>query len=206
MNNYGENLIVIIVTWNRVEYTLKTLKSLLLTVPKAKFIFIDNNSTDGTKEMFKDSTDTKHTIILRDKNEGWGVAVNEALAYINYHNLKSDYILLSNNDVEYYEGWYEKAMALYNKYSNIGVLGLWKHTSHGVKQDLGDLIVKDQMPATCWLMKPDVLRDIGEVSEHGECLTKGGNGEDVDYCIRAENKGYLIAGPAIDLASHIDGY
>lgn len=204
MNNQGENLIVVIVTWNRADYTLKTFQSLLATVPKAKFIFVDNNSTDGTKEMFKEAENAKYTIILRDKNEGWGVAINEALVYIDYHNLKSDYILLSNNDVEYSEDWYSKATTLYEKYPDIGILGLWKHKNHGVYRDYGDMVTKDQMPATCWLLKPEIIKDLGPIAEKGECLTKGGNGEDVDYCIKAENKGYLIAGPVPDLAIHLD--
>lgn len=207
MNNQGENLIVVIVTWNRVEYTLRTLISLLKTVPKAKFIIVDNNSTDGTRKALENAEYRSDRIIIqREKNEGWGVAVNEALAYIDYHNIPFDYVLLSNNDVEYYEGWYDKALALYEKYPQIGVLGLWKHKNHGIYKDYGDLVTKDQMPATCWLLKPEVIKDIGALAEKGECLTKGGNGEDVDYCIRAEQKGYWVAGPKEDLAIHLDGY
>ena len=204
-NNQGENLIVVMTTWNRADYTIKTFKSLLETVPKAKFIIVDNNSTDGTKELLQQA-DSKHTFIIRDKNEGWGVAINEALAYIDYHNLKADYILLSNNDVEYSEDWYSKAITLYEKYPQIGILGLWKHKNHGVYKDYGDLVTKDQMPATCWLLKPQTIKDLGPLAEHGECLMKGGNGEDVDYCIKAENFGYWVAGPVPDLAQHLDGY
>ena len=80
---------------------------------------------------------------------------------------------------------------------------MWKHPAHGVQQDFGDLVKKDQMPAVAWLLKPKVIEDIGPMAEHGECLTKGGNGEDVTYCIKAEQKGYWVAGPKEDLEVHI---
>ena len=206
-NKYGGNLIVILVTYNRAEYTVRTFLSLIKTVPNAKFIFVDNASTDGTREAFEKAGYNKnHVVILKEKNEGWGSAVNEALAYIDFHNLKADYILVSNNDVEYFDDWYQKAWTLYDKYPQIGILGLWKHKNHGVIKDYGDLVTKDQMPGTCWLLRPEVITYLGPMKENGACPTKGGNGEDVYYCIKAEQNGLWVAGPKEDLAIHLDGY
>ena len=203
MSNQGENLKIIIVVWNRLDHTMKTINSLLRTVPKAKLFIYDNASTEkGLYPYYETLLDSKITI--GNKNVGWGKAVNEAYEDVTCYD--DDYILLSNNDVEYSDGWYDKAIALYEKYPKIGVLGLWKHKNHGVMQDYGDLVTKDQMPGTCWLMKPAVLKDIGTFVEHGPCLTKGGNGEDVDYCLRADKKDYWVAGPKEDLAIHLDGY
>lgn len=201
--NKGKNLKVVVVTYNRVEFTKRTLDSLLKTVPEARIYIYDNASTEeGMKELL-DSYLSKGNVNIHDsdQNFGWGKAVNEVFDNITVYD--DDFVLLSNNDVEYSDDWYEKALALYEKYPNIGILGLWKHPNHGVKEDLGDLIVKDQMPATCWLLKPKVILDLGSIAEHGPCATKGGNGEDVDYCIKAEQKGYLVAGPKEDLAIHI---
>ena len=62
------------------------------------------------------------------------------------------------------------------------------------------------MPAVGWLMNKYAICKIGEFPEHGSCLTKGGNGEDVEYCIRAQEKGFYVCGLKEDVANHFDGY
>lgn len=203
MNNQQENLKVVIIAWNRLEELKITVNSLLLTVPNATFYIFDNASTEkGMHEYYE--TLLHFNIHVNKANLGWGAAINQALGEIELND--TDMILLSNNDVAYFEGWYDKSINLYSKYPQIGILGLWKHTSHGVKEDLGDLIISDQSAAVAWLLKPNVLKDIGPIAEHGICTHPGGNGEDVDYCIRVYNAGYWIANPKNNLAIHLTGY
>jgi glycosyltransferase involved in cell wall biosynthesis len=210
MSKENSNLIVIVITHNRLEYTKRTIDSLLRTVPKANFVIFDNASTEeGFKEYLENLyINNKFQFIVGGfyENMGWGKAVNEALKEALRGADKDDLILLSNNDVEYFDGWFEQCTALYEKYPQIGILGVWKHTAHGIIEDKGDLIVKDQMPAVGWLMQQDKLKQIGTFPEHGPCDTKGGNGEDVTYCIMAAQKGFLVAAPKEDVANHIDGY
>lgn len=198
-------LSVIITTHNRLDYTRQTIESLFATVPAdTKFFIFDNASDKETQDYLSSvcgSTRFNLHLIHSAENLGWGASVNKMLELVD-----TEMILVSNNDVVYHEGWYEKALALYEKYPKIGVFGLWKHVSHGVLEDKGDLIVKDQMPAVSWLFKRSVMNDIGPIPVHGPCATKGGNGEDVGYCIMAANKGYLVCGPKDDLSRHLDGY
>lgn len=204
--NTGENLSIILITYNRLEHTKKTIESLRRTVPDAHLFIYDNASNEELQRyicLHLNWSEDNYEVVLANRNRGWGSAINESL---QLSKKKGDYLLLSNNDVEYSDGWLDQAIALYEKYPKLGLLGLWKHTSHGIKEDLGDLIVKDQMPAVAWLFKPKVLEDIGHFAEKGPCETKGGNGEDVDYCIKTEQKGYWVAGPSDDLAIHLDGY
>jgi len=193
-------LTVIIITHNRLEFTARTFNSLKESVPHARFLIgVDGNSEELVNYAIKEIG--AENVFVSVKNHGWGSMSNMGLRYA-----ETEMILISNNDVEYHPGWYERALSLYDKYPKIGVLGVWKHTAHGVKEELEDLIIKDQMPAVGWLFKRDVLTDIGPFAEHGPCSTKGGNGEDVDYCIRAEQKGYWVCGPKVDIAEHLDGY
>lgn len=200
-------LTVIVVTFNRFEYTRRTLESIRKTVPRnTRVIIFDNNSSDEAMiSWLKNdwiSVDTdNHYLMLSKQNIGWGAAVNEAMKEV-----KTEYILISNNDVEYKDGWYEECIRLYEKYPKIGVLGVWKHTSHGVREKFTDIWIKDDMPAVGWIMKKSIMDIIGPISEHGPCLTRGGNGEDSNYTIRAHIKGYWVCGPSEDLAIHFDGY
>lgn len=205
-------LSIIVITHNRLDYTQRTLDSLLTTTPgDTKFVINDNCSDEaGMQEYLKGLAYIDYalkgpahqiTVLRRDENRGWGVAVNEALNHVD-----TEFILISNNDCVYEKGWYEKLIALYEKYPKIGIMGVWQHIAHGTREDLGDLLVKDDMPAVGWLLKRSVIDDIGPFAEHGPCLTKGGNGEDVNYTIRAHEKGYLVACPKPDVANHIDGY
>jgi GT2 family glycosyltransferase len=168
----------------------------------------DNQEMYDWLQIFEKADPSHRKLIFLPENRGWANAVNAGLRFIFSPpgDYMRNYILLSNNDVEYHPGWYEKALSLYERYPKIGIFAVWKHTAHGVKEDLGDLIIKDQMPAVGWLMKKEVLEDLGDLTENGACDTKGGNGEDVDYCIKAGQKGYWIAAPKEDIAVHIDGY
>lgn len=198
---------IILVTYNRLEYTRKTISSILTTlagVTPVRWIIVDNVSTeDGYQEWLDRLAGWDNvTLIKNTVNVGWGAAVNQALTHST-----SEWVLISNNDCIYKRDWYEGAKALYDKYRDrIGILGLWKHIAHGTKQDLGDLVVKDDMPAVAWLLKRELIDKIGPFAEKGPCPTKGGNGEDTDYTQRAMAAGYWVCGPKDDLATHITGY
>lgn len=205
-------LSIIVVTHNRLHYTQRTIESLNQTVPNSRIVVIDNNSTEaGMKEYLVSlSTNFKSKdyglippafVIFNKENLGWAAAVNIALKHCI-----TEYILVSNNDCIYSPGWYEKCLALYNKYEKIGILGVWKHRSHGVRQDLGDLVIKDDMPAVGWLLKRSLINIVGAFTEKGPCFTKGGNGEDTTYVLRTQEKGFVVAAPKEDVAQHIDGY
>jgi len=199
---------VIMVTHNRLEYTAKTLESLIKTVPLANIYVMDNDSSEEMKDFLKNYTSMSSItrVHLLPKNQGWGSAVNRGLELVEqYFGGLRDYVLVSNNDVEYFDGWLDTCIGLYEKYPQIGILGVWKHNAHGVLEDKGDLIIKDQMPAVGWLLKPENIKKIGAFPEHGPCATKGGNGEDVEYCIRCAQQGLLVCGPKDDVADHFDG-
>lgn len=205
-----KKLTVIVTVFNRLDYTKRTLDSLFATCPSnTQYIIVDNNSEgEQMREYLGGLEDlNKHSIHRLNQNLGWGGAVNFGLEIAAAKGCMNDgYILVSNNDVVYGPGWYEKLCFLYDKYPKIGILGAWKHTAHGVLEDRFDMVVKDQMPAVGWLLTTENIKLIGKFPEKGPCATKGGNGEDVEYCIRCAQAGLLVCGPKDDVADHIDGY
>lgn len=201
-----EPLTIIIITHNRLEYTKRTIDSLLTTSPKGtRFLVWDNKSDEpGMRQYLSNfAIDNPHDayIVLCSDNLGWGEAVNRMLLEV-----KTEYVLISNNDVIYKPNWYETLLELYAKYPNIGILGTWRHTSHGIREDRGDLLVLDDCPAVGWLLKMSVIKEIGDFATKGPCSTKGGNGEDTNYTMRAHDKRFLVACSKPDTSLHLDGY
>lgn len=89
---------IIIVSYNAKDYLIKTIESFKRNSSNYTLTIIDNNSTDGSKEWLLGQNDS--TIIIKNKNIGYGAAVNIAA---RRHN--NPYICISNCDIEVSENW-----------------------------------------------------------------------------------------------------
>ncbi len=114
-------LLVVLITFNRLEYTKKTLKSLreTLTVPHS-ILIVDNNSTDGTQEWLQAEEDN---FIINPENYYPGKACN-----IGWETGLADYdathLMRCDNDMEFKPGWDKKAEEYFRKIDRLGQLGL----------------------------------------------------------------------------------
>jgi len=198
---------IILVTFNRVDYTKRTVASLISSGAYAgcqRFIIVDNHSLEEGMTEFLDNMAKyeKMFIVRRPTNDGWGMAVNDALGMS-----RAEYIFLSNNDVEYSPGFMERLFEIFKAHTEIGILGVWRHTSHNFMANVwADFREMDNVPAIGWLLPKKAMEVVGMLPEKGACLTRGGNGEDTEYVLRMKAAGYLVGVPAQDLAVHIDGY
>lgn len=198
---------IILVSWNRPDYLKRTVASLMESGAFAqcqRFIVVDNHSLDEEVGKFLEVLRgyKKTFVITRPDNDGWGQAVNDALGLS-----RAEYLLLCNNDVEFSSGFMEKMFESYRVHPNIGILGVWAHTSHsfvGVEDHW--FREMDNVPAVTWLMPKSAMQKVGMFPEKGVCLTRGGNGEDTEYVGRMKASGFLVGVPAKDLAVHITGY
>lgn len=90
------NLSVIIVSFNTKVLLDNCLKSLLSSLKQAalesEVIVVDNNSTDGSRELLRDKYPTVRTVLNR-KNVGFGRANNQGIRAAD-----GEYILLLNSD------------------------------------------------------------------------------------------------------------
>lgn len=199
------SLDVILITHNRMEYLPKTLGSLEKNLGMDhRLIIWDNNSNQDQKAYLTGyalNNPEFVQLILCDNNLGWGAAVNEAMMYSH-----SDYVLLINDDVEFDPGFIGKCFKAYRDNPAIGILGLWHHIAHSEIGKGEGIILKNDMPAVAWLLYRNHINEIGRFKENGPCKTKGGNGEDTDYCTRAIEKGFIVCGLETDVAHHMTGY
>ncbi len=213
---------IILVNWNRLDYLKRTIASLVESNAIndcERFIIVDNGSVEeGVIEFLQDIKKLYRAfIVCCPDNRGWGAAVNNALSLS-----RSPFLLLLNNDVEFTIDFHKKMLGVIQEPFSIdpvGILGGWKHTSHGFVKDtlnMDDSVRKavhndifremDDVPAVCWMLSKSAMEKIGMLPEHGPCFSKGGNGEDSEYVQRMKVAGFLVGVTKEDVANHIDGY
>jgi len=110
---------MIILNWNRLDLLQKTLRSLLATTPPHWEVHIvDNNSTDGSRQWLMEEAKKNQRLHnhLLESNQG-GEALNSVLVAV-----KSDFILISENDLEYKPGWYQEMLIPFFIWPNLGQL------------------------------------------------------------------------------------
>lgn len=112
------------VTWNALEYTKLTIKSLYeSTEKKFTFTIVDNNSTDGTRDYLKDIhnyyPNADINVLLKNQNLGYGGAIYSAREYFKNCN----FTVILNNDLLFSKKWLEKMLEEFNKDKTLAMLG-----------------------------------------------------------------------------------
>jgi len=204
---------IIMVTWNRVEYTKRTVASLISSgafEQCQRFIVVDNYSLESGMKEFIDALRhyQKTFVITRPKNDGWATAVNDGLGLS-----RAEYVLIINNDVEFQPDFIKEMFHAYNSQlptdKKIGIVGVWSHTSHAfVTNGITTQFFRemDNVPAVGWLIPKSAMEKVGMLTEKGPHPERGGNGEDTDYVMRMKQTGYLTGVTARDVGTHITGY
>lgn len=106
---------IVILNWNGEKYLSRFLPVLLqhTTSDEVTIYVADNGSTDGSLTLLKTRFATVKTVVL-DKNYGFAGGYNRALAQI-----KADYYLLLNSDVEVTENWLNPLLKFMNSNADV---------------------------------------------------------------------------------------
>jgi GT2 family glycosyltransferase len=106
---------VVILNWNGKRYLEKFLPSVMSgTYANYKVVVADNASTDNSIDFLK-SHFPQVEIIMNPSNEGFAKGYNTALQQV-----KADYYVLLNSDVEVNSGWIEPVIELMESDKKIG--------------------------------------------------------------------------------------
>jgi len=109
------SIAIVILNWNGRKYLEKFLPFVTAsTYPGAEVIVADNASTDDSLAWLAEKY-PRLRVIAMDKNRGFAGGYNTAL-----REVKSDYYVLLNSDVEVQPGWIEPIMDLMEKDATIG--------------------------------------------------------------------------------------
>ncbi len=155
---------IILVTWNKVEYTRPCLEALLDATPEGfELVVVDNASTDRTGELL-DALEGDVKVIRNPENWGFVVACNQGVEVAS-----GKYVVLLNNDTLTQPGWLE-AMADYaDAHPDVGAIGSKLIYPDGRLQEAGSIVFSD---ASGW--------NFGKFGDASDGLYNFVR--DVDYC------------------------
>jgi GT2 family glycosyltransferase len=135
---------IVIPNYNGLEHLKTCYQSLKnQTVQDFVLILVDNGSGDDsvayTKSFFESAV-----VIELGYNSGFAKAVNEGVKY-SRTNLKSEYILLLNNDIELTNDFLERALSGIEKYTDasMAAVKMLYYYDRSVIDDCGDFIKRN---------------------------------------------------------------
>jgi len=160
---------LILVTYNRLEFTKKTLQYLFKrTTTPFRLIIVDNGSTDGTAEFLYDNKRQFNDIdmlVLLEKN--YGLEHARAIALTHVH---SNYHVYFDNDLVCpapREGmdWLGTEIGFMEKYQEYGAMAMHPQLLVGASIDLSDtapeVIQNNHVGATFLIMRTDLMKEVG---------------------------------------------
>jgi len=199
---------IVILTFNALKYTKKTVESVLRnTIYPYEIIFVDNNSTDGTPDYLKRVINDYpiFKLIQNSENKGFAAGNNQGVEIAS-----GKYILLLNNDVLVADGWLTNLVSAIDLDDHIGMVGpITNHisgrqmiTEIPYKNDAGfyefagkvatqnkdKITPRRRIAGFVVLMKKDLYQSVGGLDES----FGSGNFEDDDLCLKVRKKGYSI--------------
>ncbi len=199
---------IVMLTFNALEYTRRCVDSLSRhTSYPHEVIFVDNGSTDGTKDYLQDvvAANANYKLIDNETNLGFSAGNNRGVKAAG-----GRYVLLLNNDVLVADGWLESLVSALERDELIGMVGPVSNYISG-RQRLADISYQDDKGyydfadtvrtgnrgkvtprrriAGFAILIPKALYDeLGGLDES----FGSGNYEDDDLCLRVREKGYAI--------------
>ncbi len=120
MNQTSLKIYVVILNWNNFEDTDKCINSLLaIDDSRIRIVIVDNHSTDNSVPLFKQKY-SQFPLLISDSNKGYAGGMNIGIKYAIENS--ADYIILSNNDIEYPNNFLQPMLELINKDQSIGIV------------------------------------------------------------------------------------
>lgn len=199
---------IVIPVWNALAYTLACLESLThLSYPSFEIVIIDNGSTDGSSETIR-ARYPSVTVIRNETNRGFAHACNQGLQHV--FGKGAEFAMLLNNDTLIAPDMLTNLVSTARSYPNTGIFGPkicyadrpdvpWftgirfnrpiyiVRTASPKYQVQSDVPVRVDFISGCgMLIRRSVYDAVGGLSEDYFMYY-----EDLDFCLRARQAGWL---------------
>lgn len=121
------NLLIVLITYERLSYTQRTLRDLWKTIELPYYlVVVDNASTDGTQRYLKGAKKRYRIdkLILNPENYYPGKAANIGWTEGLKDYPEATHLMRLDNDMSLKKGWDVKAEEYFDKIDRLGQLGL----------------------------------------------------------------------------------
>jgi glycosyltransferase involved in cell wall biosynthesis len=121
------NLLIVLVTYNRLAYTKRTLRALWDTIELPYYlVIVDNNSSDGTQEYISSLVKRNRAdkVILNPENYYPGKATNIGWEEGLKEYPEATHLMRLDNDMHLEPGWQSVVERYFKKIPELGQLGL----------------------------------------------------------------------------------
>ncbi|MFA6285810.1 MAG: glycosyltransferase [Opitutaceae bacterium] len=199
-------LSVITATFNKLELSQDYLSSLEANPPDEpwEIIWVDDGSTDGTRDWLQNLPAPRHRVIFNNQNLGYAASNNRGAQIA-----QGEILVLLNNDLVLTPGWYKPMIASLTSIKHVGMVGniqiqpktgridhagvifdlvgLPDHhlKNRGLRAAKGAGHFFNATTAACCMIRRDVFLSVGGFDERYQ------NGcEDLDLCLRLQAQGY----------------
>ena len=149
-----ENLSIIIPVYNEekaIAETVKYFKTLLEENPGIEIIFIDDGSTDNTRQILESIKDDQIKVITHDKNKGYGAAIKQGVKISSY-----EHIAITDADGSYpHEKIYELYEKLHAEKADMSIgarvgkkvkIGIFRRLPKFVLRKLAEYLSEEEIP------------------------------------------------------------
>lgn len=200
----GIRLAVVLLNWNHSIETLITLSRIQSWNLSPLIIVVDNASTENEREILQEKAEG---IILIQNSQNRGYAGGNNVGVQNALEKGCEYVLLLNADAEVSEVCVKSLLSILEKERDTGLIGpllkegevlyaggrdigIYSNTRipYHESRDEPQIISVDYIPGTVFLVKSEVFRTIGSLSEDYFF-----SGEIADFCRRSRDEGYRCA-------------
>lgn len=206
------NLLIVLITYNRLAYTRKTLRALWDTIEVPHYLMVvDNASTDGTVEYLQGQEKNGYKIdqvIFNPDNYYPGKATNIGWAEGLKAYPEATHLMRLDNDMHLEKGWDITAWDYFKKIPELGQLGLDHEAIEHPKAKLREMSINGRVlnPWPGCVGGPNIIRrkiwDLGV--RYKELMWNDGRNsplqEDSQFSRAIQNLGYLTGHMTEELA------
>lgn len=116
--------VYLVLHYKNIADTTKCVKSIFSTTNQADIVIVDNGSKDGTGQQLKIlyKENDRITILISEENLGFSKGNNLGYTYIR-NNMNADFVIISNNDVVFYQDDFEEKIKRSYQDTHFYVLG-----------------------------------------------------------------------------------